>query len=194
MKYSLLTLAGGLLCAGAAFAAPICPTTSNNATGADSTGCGVLLTYTTPTGAPSVTITGTGPYDASEDTTVGVINHTSAALSSITLTSTMFAFGFDGDGIEAFISTNGVPIGTGGATGYEGPNTTFDQTGVVGGNGTLVVNFTKPIAVGGSDYFSLEGPPSANIVGSAPEPASIAMLGTGMLALGGLTLRRRRKQ
>jgi PEP-CTERM motif len=193
MKYCLLTLAGALFCAGAAVAAPICPTTSNNATGADPTGCGVLLTYTA--GGPTVAITGTGAYDGSEDTTVGVINHTSASLSSITLHSTMFAFGFDGDGIETFTSTNGVPIGKGGATGYEGPNTTFDQAGVVGGDGTLIVKFTTPIKVGGSDYFSLEGPPSAGIVsGSTPEPASIALLGSGMLVLGGLAFRRRRKQ
>jgi hypothetical protein len=194
MNIYKLVLVGLVVCVGSAVAAPICPTTSINAAGSDPTGCGVLLTYTS--GLPTVSLTGTGPFDGTEDTTVGVINNTGGALSSISLTSTNFAFDFEGDGIQTFTAVNGVVIGTGGATGYEGPNTIFNTTGVIGGNGTLIVNFTTPIAAGASDYFSLEGAPSADIVGGAstPEPASLAMIGSGMLALGGLALRRRRQQ
>src|SRR5579884_3083129 len=127
-------------------AAAICPTTSNNNTGADPTGCGVLITYPA-NGNPVVAITGTGAYDGSDDTTVGIINNTTSAITSISLNATdaSDAFGFEGDGIQTYASDiqNGVPVGSGGATGYEGPNSTFNLSGVdSSGGGTLVVNFS----------------------------------------------------
>src|SRR5579885_2101283 len=102
-------------------AAAICPTTSNNNTGADPTGCGVLITY--PANG--------NPVDA---ITVGIINNTTSAITSISLNATdaSDAFGFEGDGIQTYASDiqNGVPVGSGGATGYEGPNSTFNLSGV----------------------------------------------------------------
>ncbi len=58
MKSYLFVLAGVALSAGVSFAGPICPTTSNNATGADASGCGVLITYTSA--GPALTLPGTG--------------------------------------------------------------------------------------------------------------------------------------
>lgn len=149
-----------------------------------------------PSGA-TLTLTGTGPYDGSEDMTVGLINNTGRSLSSFTLTSTAAdAFGFDGDGIQTYTSANGVSIPTGGVTGYEGPNMTFDTTGVVGGDGTMVINFITALANGADTYFSLEGAPGTTGIGvgpgggtSTPEPTSMALLGGGMLSLGLLAFR-----
>ncbi len=197
-----LLLAGALLSAGSLYAASaICPTTSSNSTGADATGCGVLITFGA-SGAPTISITGTGPYDGSEDTTVGVINNSKSVVSTLSLTSASGtdAFGWDGDGIEqGFTSVNGVTIGTGGATGYEGPTSTFNQAGInSAGDGTLIVNFAPGIAVGGSSYFSLEGTPSIGggitVGGSAPEPGTFGALAAGLLGLAGLVRYRTAKK
>jgi hypothetical protein len=142
-----------------------------------------------------VSLTGTGPYDGSDDETVGLINNSGKALATLSLSSTSDAFGFDGDGIQTYTSNNGVTIPPDtGVTGYEGPNMTFDLAGVSSGNGTLIINFTTPLADGSSTYFSLEGAPSTGITvgASSPEPASAAMLLGGILTLGGIALKRRR--
>ncbi len=213
MKIRSLLIAGALFGAGSLYAASaICPTTSSNSTGADPTGCGVLITFAS--GGATVSVTGTGPYDGSDDTTVGIINNGLAPLSSVTLSASNGAFGFEADGIQApqfSPSSNGVAIGTGGATTYEGPDSTFDLSGVDGGtcsgtpvscssgDGTLVVNFATPIAAnGGTDYFSLEGDPSVGTgitVGSgAPEPGTFGALAAGLLGLAGFVRYRTAKK
>lgn len=209
MKFKAIFFAGALFGAGSLYAAAICPLTSSNNVGADPTGCGVLITMTSAT-AGTVTITGTGPYDGSDDTTVGVINNSTGPISSLSLTATNGAFGFEGDGIQTFTATNGVKIGTGGATTYEGPDSTFNLAGVDGGacsgtpvscspgNGTLVVDFATAIGVGGSDYFSLEGAPSVGSGigvggGAVPEPSTFGALAAGLLGLAGLVRYRRTK-
>jgi PEP-CTERM motif len=195
MKLRSLFLASVVFNAGSLYAAvvsPICPTTSTNAAGADPTGCGVLITI--GTSGATITVTGTGPFDnpSAEDTTVGVINNSGKLLSSVTLTATdaSGAFGFDGDGIQIFTSANGVPIGSGGATGYEGPTSAFNLAGVdASGGGTLIVNFSPGIAAGGSSYFSLEGDPATAAggisVSGVPEPSTFGALGAGLFGIVG---------
>lgn len=200
-QFTRLFLAGGLLTASSLFGAAICPTTSST-TGTDASGCSLLITFASA--GTTITTTDIGPYDGVEDVTVGVINNTSNTISSLTLNSSSGtdAFGFENDGIQTFTATNGVAIGTGGATTYEGPNSTFDMSGVVGGDGTLVISFAPGIAAGGSDYFSLEGTPAigggitvggGGNPGGVPEPANLLMLGTGLGAVGLLIRQRRGK-
>ncbi len=107
------------------------------------TSCSALITIN-PNGSlkvqidPSVT-----PYDGSDDTLVGVINHSGATVYGIQLTGSNI-FGLDGDG--AFGGGN-----------YSGPNTNF----IISADGNSgVVNFNAGLADGQFVYFSLEGAPS----------------------------------
>lgn len=202
MKLNII-LVSAVLSSGSLYASTaICPTTTYNNATADPTGCGVLITLTSPTSG-TVSITGTAAYDSGgDDTTVGIINNSSAPISSVTLTASNGAFAFDGDGIQVFTSQNGVATGTGGATEYEGPDSTFNLSGIDSGtcsgtpvkcgtgNGTLVVDFSMAIAPGGSDYFSLDGDPSiasgVTVGSTTPEPATFGVLGAGLLGLAGL--------
>lgn len=208
MKIQLLSmLFAGLVSAVSLSAAAVCPTTAGQ-TGTDTsgTGCSVLITFDA-SGNPTLSTTGLNPYDGAEDVTVGVVNQSKNAITSITLSSASGtdAFGFESDGIQTYASTNGVAIGTGGATGYEGVNNTFDTSHVSGGDGTLVVNFAPSVGPGGASYFSLEGTPGiaggVSIIGTgttpggaaAPEPASIGLFGFGLGASAWLSLRRKRR-
>lgn len=214
MKIRWMILAGIVFGAGSLYAVstPICPTTTNNSTGADSTGCSILISLTSAT-AGTVTTTATGPYDGTEDVTVGITNHSSAPITSLSLTANNGAFGFDGDGIQTYTANNGVTIGTGGATGYEGPTSAFNLAGVDGGtcsgsgvggvdcptgNGTLVVNFSTALGAGASTYISLEGSPSIgggiSVGPGAPEPGTLGALGAGLLGLLGMARYRRVKK
>jgi hypothetical protein len=131
-----------------------------------------------------------GPYDGSEDTYIGVINNYGSSIKSLTLTTSPFAFSFDGDGIDAF----GAPSNPMDLTGYGGPNAFFTNFTSNGTTGT--VNFINPIpANGGTDYFSLEEPlAGANFVvtvgAAVPEPTSLALFGLGTVGLAGWRLRR----
>ncbi|MDQ2832558.1 MAG: PEP-CTERM sorting domain-containing protein [Acidobacteriota bacterium] len=132
-------------------------------------------------------------YDGSDDQLVGLINNTSAPLSSITLSApTLAIFGFEADGVDGY----GAPGNAMDTTGYGGPDAYF--TGISADTTSGVVNFVTPIAAGGQTYFSLEEAFTTGAItgttgggtGVTPEPSTFVLLGTGAAGLF-TTLRRR---
>ncbi|MHB8511957.1 MAG: choice-of-anchor P family protein [Actinomycetota bacterium] len=117
--------------------------------GAD-TSCELLIVFNADGSVGTYDNPALGPYDGIEDTLIGVENDTSAPISSVNLTSTTDAFGFDGDGLCSY-AVPGCPFGT---TGYEGPGTSFTNISSNATSGTL--NFTGGLAAGSHTYFSLE--------------------------------------
>jgi hypothetical protein len=195
MKLSLLC--GFFALAATAFAGvvsfPECP-----AVGIDTSGCELLITVTAVNGSGAATVFNVaasspdlGPFDTADDTLIGILNSSSGVLDSITLTSTVDIFGFDGDGACAAAFA---PIaGCAGATdpsGYAPVGVTFSGINVPQTSGT--VNFSPGIAVAGSNWFSLEEPLTVNSLTGAPEPGSVMLLGGGLAAVLGLARRRRR--
>jgi hypothetical protein len=109
-----------------------------------------------------------GPYDAVEDVLVVVENDGTKPLSTLALGfegSHSELFGFDGDGIcSGYLPSPPCPFDTGpGATGYEGPRTTF-TVGATTDFGT--VNFSPALAPGEHTYFSLELAPNTILTDS----------------------------
>jgi hypothetical protein len=173
----------------AALAAGSTSATAFPAIGADS-GPGFIINAGTG-GTFTVTATGQGPYDSSDDTYIGVTNNSGGPVSSIALSSTATIFAFEGDGITTF--AGGGTQNAQDPSGYGGPNGFF--TNIVGNTGT--VNFITPIPNGGTDFFSLEedltGAGGGLVVGSAvPEPSTWAMMIIGFAGLAFLTYRRKR--
>ena len=214
MKKSLLsgvaaTALGGLAFAptGAANAAAICTQLVTTGYSTNATGCNELITINAngsittsiPTGA-------TTNFDGVEDNVLGVVNNSSSTIFALHLTGSNI-FGFDGDGIQAYLAGHptGGPGGTsplipGGTSainakdtsgsGYGGPIGYFSN---LVGTGSGDVNFIGGIAPGASTYFSLEEPATLNTsVSLAPEPATLATLGAGLVGFGLLRRRRRR--
>jgi hypothetical protein len=179
----------------AAFASPVCPTFSGdpiNAGNSNGTDCNVLITIGS-TGTVTITPEATGhPYDGNEDQLIGVVdNYTAGPISALTLNGgSNDIFGFDGDGIDTFLSHVSDPSDN---SGYGGPDSYF--TGINGGKTTGTVDFSTALTHGTTTYFSLEGDPASGtftaVVGSpTPEPSSLILLGTGALGIAG-SLRRR---
>jgi hypothetical protein len=104
-------------------------------------------------GDPSV-----GPYDGSDDTLVGIINDSAAAVKAVTVSGPGSDLsGFDGDGIcsgdyGTWTGSSGCPYGP---TGYEGPGTSFVTDPSL--PDSAEVDFTGGLAPGKTAYFSLEG-------------------------------------
>ena len=120
-------------------------------------------------------------YDGIEDAYVAVVNNTSSSIASFSLTGPSI-YGFDGDGINGYISQANNAMDT---TGYGGPTAYFNIVDI----NTGTVNFIGGLAGnGGSTYFSLEEP--ANLAQGAvtnpvgvPEANTFAMLGLGLLGM-----------
>jgi hypothetical protein len=172
-----------------ASAAPIiCPTA--NGPSADATylsnggGCNTVITFNS-NGSITTTIPNAAPYDGVEDTLVGVVNNTGSPITSFNLSGSNL-FGFDGDGAcDGFGDYESLANCTGATdpNGYGGPGVTFSN--LVGTN-SGTVNFAPGIgANGGVAWFSLEEPPTLNIVvtPSVPEPTTLVLFGTGLLAV-----------
>jgi hypothetical protein len=187
MKTICLSFALVALRVSAAWAGSICPAGSGAlpipySPDAAATGCNAVITIHADRSA-TVTVTDPNPYEFSEDFLIGVVNNSSSSVPGITLSGTGI-FALDSDGICTFTF-----VGSGYCTpsrvagtdpqDYYGPNTTFAITSV--NNGT--VNFTTPIAAGGSAYFSLDGLPSASRVADPATPGTPAAAGTPALSV-----------
>ncbi|MGH9404430.1 MAG: PEP-CTERM sorting domain-containing protein [Terriglobia bacterium] len=179
---------------GAASSNPPCPQLGH----AD--GCNAIITLNSG-GTATISVTSTPAYDGVEDQLVGVINNSGTAIGSIMLSGSDI-FGFDGDGAFSpgcdFSGGAPYPCGaatSGDTTGYAGPNTSFTVTD--SDNGTL--NFTGGLANGGTAVFSLEAAPSTGgftVTGTTPptntpEPSSLILFVTGVLALVAFVYRRK---
>ncbi len=118
-------------------------------------GCNEIITVN-PGGSFSVTgVPANGVnYDGADDALVGIVNHSSSAISSIFLNGNgTDIFGFEGDGISA--PAFGAPGNSHDPSQYGGPNAFFSGISTDFTKGT--VNFITPIAAnGGTGYFSLE--------------------------------------
>lgn len=184
----------------AAFASTLCPTFSHDPISgyaSDGTYCNVVLTINAN---GTVTVTGEDTnhsFNGSGDQLIGVIDNYAGSVTSLLLNGgTNKLFAFDGDGIDTLVShiSNSTD-----KTGYGGPDSYF--TDINGAKTTGTVDFVSALTKGETTYFSLEGlssfcggsgftaiadPPST----STPEPASLVLLGTGVLGIAG-SLRRR---
>ncbi len=160
-------------------AGTICPGVTPDPGITDASGCNVLITITN-SGTTAVTVD-LHPYEMIEDQLVGVINNSTSAVTSIPLSGSSI-FGFEGDGIcsNSFIPASNCTSAD--STGY-GPN---GVTFTINNPNSGVVNFSPGIAAGGKAFFSLEAAPSSGgvVVGGVPEPGTLGMLGTGLLAAG----------
>jgi PEP-CTERM motif len=196
LKWALPVTA--LLLFGASQASAQCP-----GVGADTNGCELVITVTAVNGtgvATAFTVaTSTpdqGPYDAVEDTLVGVKNSSGAALTSIALSSPVDAFAFDGDGPCVSTGLGPTPANcSSDPSGYGGPGVTFSGINAATTSGT--VNFGPSVANGGTAWFGLEEAVTASqITGggggttSTPEPGSFMLLASGLLGLVGFARRK----
>ncbi len=183
MKIAIVSLCS--VCGLSAATLTQCPAAS--VAGTPYTGCNFLITENA-SGTFTTTVDTSQPFFGGEDNYAGFQNNTAHPVSSLVINgngTTLFAF--DGDGPT--------PITPATPTGYEGPNNTFSNISADLTTGTI--NFTTPIAAGGSAYFYLEEALSATgplpIGGNGtPEPATFGLMGGAFLGMAGYAFKRRR--
>ena len=170
----------------AASAATLTQCPAGSISGSAYTGCNFLITQNADN-SYTTSVDTTQPFFGGEDNYGGFQNNTSHSVSSVVINGHgTLLFGFDGDGPTAISATT--------PTGYEGPNNTFSNISSDYTMGT--VNFTTPIAAGGSAYFFLEesisptSPPTGG--GGTPEPATLGLMGMSAVGAGVYALRRKR--
>jgi hypothetical protein len=150
------------------------------------TGCAVLITIN-PGGSLSFQRDPSQPsFDPSgDDTLVGVLNDSGTAQQSINLSGNGI-FAFDDEGACSGMYTpnpSGCPNPFNAPTTYEGydKHGNFDSFTVFSLNSGTIF-FANKLTPGDSAFFSLQGTPS-DINGVVPEPASILLIGTGLLGV-----------
>lgn len=213
MKIYFIVVAGLLTFAALpVFSAPIsfpeCP-----AVGLDTSGCELLITVTAVSGnvATAFTVTTSspdlGPFNGSDATLIGILNSSSGTLGQFFFTLA------PGTGSLAF-NQHGACFGSGGVSAYSpGPTAAqclngqywttdamdYASAGLTFGNCgfnladicPFVGGLSGGLAPGASTWFSLPGVITASqITMVTPEPASLALIGTGLSAI---YFRRRRK-
>jgi hypothetical protein len=164
--------------------------------GLDTGGPGLIITLSGGGGASVAAGPSYGtPYDGSEDTYIGVENHSGQTVNSILLSAPIGVgiFGFDGDGLAA--SPYNAPTNGSDSTGYGGPIGFFSNFSQSGGFDFGTLNFLGGLLNGDFTYFSLEEPLGLTdlSVGSSPLPSALPMFLSGLGILG-LLVRRRMRQ
>ncbi len=210
--FGVLAVLVVLSCASAFAAVPTSPFTECPAVGFDATGCQLLIVVSAVNGSGVATAfnvyqstTDTLPIDDCDDTLVGILNSSGAALKTMSLTGGTGSqvFGFENDGAcdgsyspgptagqcgGAFTSTDPADYGSAGVTfsAYCSDGTCVG--GSTGDSGTLVIGGAPGLANNGTTFFTLEGTPTAaSIAPGAPSvtplPSSIMLLIVGMAAM-----------
>jgi hypothetical protein len=162
-------------------AAPSPPFTQCPALGVD-TSCGTLIVINADGSLTIVSDLSQRPIDGGDDTLLGVVNNSAAAVPNLRLSSTTLKiFGFEGDGICAYRFTGNGYCATRprGSTGYEGPDIVFSNISGDQKSGTL--NFTEPdggLPAGAATYFSLENAVQASNIVVVPAPTVLSFTNT----------------